>query len=176
MKKSRAVKLVLLGGAGIALAACSDDAPPNDAKFFSDAQECAAVYDAQACQEAQVASQKISDEEAPRYARKEECEAEFGVGNCESRQTASGGGGIFMPLMMGYMIGNMMNNNRFNQPVYRGPNNEAVMPKNGRLFNVGNFGAGAGKATGFQRAAAVTPIKRGGFGATSNAYRAGGGS
>lgn len=175
MKKSRSVKLALLGGASMALAACGDDAPPPDAKFFSSVEECSTQYDEAACQEAQAASQKISDEEAPRYARKEDCEAELGVGNCETRQTASGGS-IFMPLMMGYMLGNMLSNNRYNQPVYRGPNNEAVMPRNGRFFNVGAFSGGVNKAAGFQRAAQVTPVTRGGFGGTSKAFYSGGGS
>lgn len=174
MKKSRAVKLVLLGSATMALAACSDDAPPNDAKFFSSVEECSAVYDAATCAEAAAETQKISDQEAPLYAKKEECEAEFGVGNCETRQTTSGGS-IFMPLLMGYMMGNMLSQNRFNQPVYRGPNNEAMMPKNGRLFNVGNFTAGAGKAAGFQQASQFTQVKRAGFGTTSKAFRTGGG-
>ena len=174
MKKSRSVKLVLLGGAAMTLAACSDDAPPNDAQFFSSAEECSAVYDAATCASAVAETQKISDQEAPLYARKEECEAEFGVGNCETRQTTSGGS-IFMPLLMGYMMGNMLSGNRFNQPVYRGPNNEAMMPRNGRLFNVGSF-AGAGRNPGFQQAAQFTQIKRAGFGTTSKAFRAGGGS
>jgi uncharacterized protein YgiB involved in biofilm formation len=175
MKKSRSVRLALLGGASMALAACGDDAPPKDATFYSDVQACAAVYGEEACQDAKAASEKISDEEAPRFARKEECEAEFGAGNCESRQTTSGGG-FFMPLMMGYMVGNMLGNNRFNQPVYRGPNNEAVMPKNGRLFNVGTFSGGASQAAAFRPAAQVTPVKRGGFGGSSSAFRSGGGS
>ncbi len=175
MKKSRSVKLALLGGASMALAACSDDAPPKDAAFYPDVQSCAAAYSEQECLDAQVASQKISDEEAPRYARKEECEAEFGIGNCETRQTSSGTG-IFMPLMMGYMVGNMLSRNRYNQPVYRGLNNEAVMPKNGRFYNVGSFAGGTNAAANFRPAAQVTPIKRGGFGGMSKAYYSGGGS
>jgi len=171
MKKSRSVKLVLLGGAAITLAACGDDAPPNDAKFFSSVEECSVVYDAAACAEAAAETQKISDQEAPLYARKEECEAEFGVGNCETRQTTSGGS-IFMPMLMGYMMGNMLSGNRFNQPVYRGPNNEAMMPRNGRLFNVGSF-AGAGKSS-FQQATQFSRIERGGFGSTSKSFRVGG--
>lgn len=48
---------------------------------------------------------------APRYSRKEECEAEFGAGNCEMRQSG-GTGSFFMPMMMGYMLGGA-----FRQPV-----------------------------------------------------------
>ena len=76
--------------------------------------------------------------EAPRFGRKQQCEQEFGAGNCESRQEA-GGGSFFMPMMMGYMMGNMMGGNRFSQPVYRGPGNTAVMPSGGRLLECRTF-------------------------------------
>ena len=75
----------------------------------------------------------------PRYSRKEECEAEFGAGNCETRET-DGGGSFFVPMMMGYMLGNA-----FRQPVYRGPDNGAMMRSGGKFYNVGTF-AGAGRA------------------------------
>lgn len=175
MKKSRSVKLALLGGASMALVSCGDDTPPKDVTFYSDVQECAAVYGEEACQDAKAASEKTSREEAPRFARKEECEAEFGAGNCETQQAAGGGGSFFMPLMIGYMVGNMLGGNRYNQPVYRGLNNDAVMPHNGRFYNVGTFSGGASKAAGFRPAAQATAVKRGGFGSTSSAFRSTGG-
>ena len=58
-----------------------------------------------------------------------------------------------MPMMMGYMLGNA-----FNRPVYRGPNNSAMMQTGGRFFNVGTF-AGAGRTAPFQRAQ-FTPVAR----------------
>ena len=67
-------------------------------------------------------------------------------------------------MMMGYMMGNA-----FNRPVYRGPNNGAMVQTGGRFFNVGTF-AGAGRAAPFQRAQ-VTQIQRGGFGRTAASYR-----
>ena len=67
-------------------------------------------------------------------------------------------------MMMGYMMGNA-----FNRPVYRGPNNGAMMQTGGRFFNVGTF-AGAGRAAPFQRAQ-FTQVQRGGFGSTAAAYR-----
>jgi uncharacterized protein YgiB involved in biofilm formation len=175
MKKSRSIRLVLLGGAGVALAACGEDPLPTDAKFFTDASECSAIHSEATCREAETAAKQKLETEAPRYSRKEECEAEFGPGNCETRQTA-GGGSFFMPLLMGYMMGNMLGGNRFSQPVFRGPNNTAVMPSKNQLFNVGSFGAASAGRTGFQPAAAVTPVSRGGFGSTAQAYRSGAGS
>lgn len=163
MKKSSHIRLALLGSASLALAAC-DQGPPQDAKFFSDTMQCSAVFKPADCEDAAKKSEQTHLTEAPKFARKEECEAEFGAGNCETRQSA-GGGGIFMPLLMGYMMGKA-----FSQPVYRGPDGSAVMKSGGGLFKVGSFAGASGRAASFQQAA-VTPIKRGGFGSTATAFR-----
>lgn len=184
MKKSRSIRLVLLGGATMMLAACGeDDQVPKDAKFFSDVKDCAAVYSEATCLDAKTQSEKDYLAQAPRFSRKEECEKEFGAGNCETPQAtgtaSSGGSSFFMPMMMGYMLGNMMggNNNRFNAPVYRGVDNTAVMPRNGKFSNVGSFaGTGASSAKAFRPAAQVTSVSRSGFGSTAASYRSSSGS
>ncbi len=174
MKKSRSIRLVLLGTASVALSACGDSgAVPQDARFYPTVQECAADLGAAACEEAKAAAERALATEAPRFAQKQQCEAEFGVGNCETRQTA-GGGSFFMPLLMGYMVGNMMGGNRYSQPVYRGPDNSAVMSNRGRLFNVGSFG-NAGTRSAFRAAPQATEIRRGGFGTTATGFGATGG-
>lgn len=176
MKKSRSIRLVLLGSASLALAACGDEGPPQDAKFFTDVKECSTVYSDASCREAEAQAKQSLAADAPRYSRKEECEAEFGVGNCETKQSA-GGGSFFTPLLMGYFIGNMLSGgNRFAQPVYRGPNNSAVVPSSGKLFNVGSFAGSGANSTAFRPAAQVTQVARGGFGSTATAYRSTSGS
>jgi len=176
MKKSRSIKLVLLGGASLALAACSDEVPP-DARFFSSVEECAGSYSEAACQDAFRKSEQTFQQEAPKFARKDECEAQFGARNCEIKEAASAGGGIgsfFMPMLMGYMIGGMLGgNSAFNRPVYRGPDNSAMMGNQGKFYNVGSF-AGGGKTASF-RAAPITETQRGGFGTTGRSYASAGG-
>lgn len=171
MKKSRSIKLVLLGGASLALAACGDEVPP-DARFFANVEECAASYSEAQCQDAFKKSETAFAAEAPKFTRKEECEAQFGAGNCETRETAQAGGGMgsfFMPMMMGYMMGNMLSGgSAFNRPVYRGPDNSAMMGNQGKFYNVGTF-AGAGKDASF-RASPVTQTQRGGFGTSARSY------
>lgn len=182
MKKSRSIRLVLLGGATMMLAACGDDDElPKDARFFSDVKDCSAVHGEATCLDAKTQSEKDYLAQAPRFSRKEECEKEFGAGNCETRETggnaSAGGAGFFMPMMMGYMLGNMMGSNRFNAPVYRGVDNSAVMPRNGKFLNVGSFaGSGARSATAFRPAAQVAPVSRSGFGSTAASFRASSGS
>jgi len=158
MKKSRTVRLVLLGSAGLMIAAC-DEAPPPDGRFFSTVAECAAVKGEAECEKAFAESKATFEAEAPKFDRKEQCEAEFGAGNCETRE--SGAGSFFMPMMMGYMLGNA-----FRQPVYRGPDNRAMVRSGGTSYSVGQF-AGAGRAAAYQPAQA-TPVQRGGFGGTAS--------
>ena len=174
MKKSRSVRLVLLGSASAALAACDDGgALPAAAQFYPTVNECAADHDAATCADAKAVADRAQAVEAPRFAQKEQCEQEYGAGNCETRQ--AGSGSFFMPMMMGYMMGSMMGGNRFSQPVYRGPNNTAVMPSGGRMLNVGRFDTlGAGRAA-FRPAPQITPVSRGGFGSTAANYRSFGG-
>ncbi len=174
MKKSRSVQLVLLGSASAALAACDQGGElPTTAQFYPTVNECIADHGAPTCEDAKAAADRTQTAEAPRFNQQQACEQEYGVGNCETRQAA--GGSFFMPMMMGYMMGNMMGGNRFSQPVYRGPNNTAVMPGRGGLLNVGRFdNLGAGRAA-FRPAAQITPVSRGGFGSTAANYRSFGG-
>lgn len=172
MKKSHSIKLALLGSASMALVACGDDGPPDDARFFAERKECAAVYGDASCSDAAIKAEETHLAQAPKFSRQEQCEAEFGAGNCETRQQV-GGGSYFMPLLMGYMMGNMMGGNRFSQPVYRGRDGGAVMNNNGRLFNVGNFGGATAGRTASFRPAQATPVTRGGFGGSSMAFNSG---
>ncbi|MGZ9033965.1 MAG: DUF1190 domain-containing protein [Rhodospirillales bacterium] len=168
MKKSRSVRLVLLGSAGLTLAGC-DQGPPPSSRFFPDADACAAAYDEGTCRSALAQSQATFAEEAPRFTDKQACEAEFGEGNCESRDGAQGGS-FFVPMLMGYMVGRA-----FSQPVYRGPNNQAMMRSSGRLYRVGQFIGGTGRTASF-KPGQVTQVRRGGFGTTARSYGTSSGS
>lgn len=168
MKKSRSVRLVLLGSAGLTLAACNQGPPPSS-RFFPDAEACAAVHDETTCRDALAQSQATFADEAPRFTDKDACEAEFGEGNCETRNEERGGS-IFVPMLMGYMVGRA-----FAQPVYRGPDNQAMMRSGGKLYQVGRFVGGTGRAASFQPGQ-VTQVRRGGFGTAARSYGTSSGS
>lgn len=167
MKKSKTVRLALLGSASLTLAACDDHAPPTDAQFYSSVRDCVPMHGEANCQTALAQSQQTAAAEAPRYSRKYECEKEFGAGNCET-QSSGDGMGFFMPMVMGYMMGNMLGN-RVSQPVYRGPDNSALSRSGNQTYKVGNF-SGVGRAGAFQPGVA-TPVQRGGFGTSVASYR-----
>jgi uncharacterized protein YgiB involved in biofilm formation len=111
MKRSKKAALVLMVPvATLLLAGCGEER--EQALVFSDPSECsaAAMNSAAQCEADFAAAQTLHPQVAPKYLNKEECETDFGSGQCETapQQTASGGS-VFMPMMMGYMMGQMLN-------------------------------------------------------------------
>lgn len=121
----RAARSSLLLATALSVAACEDNGV--EARVFSDLDACLAEaadsQDLQAADECRAAfetAQAEHERTAPRYAEQALCEEQHG-GECTVQQ-ASGGGSFFMPLMMGYMMGNMMSGGAGalrSQPLYR---------------------------------------------------------
>lgn len=111
MKRSKKAALVLMvPAATLLLAGCGEE--PEQAMVFTDPSECsaAALNSAEQCEADYAAAQKLHPQVAPKYLNKEECEADFGVGKCEAApQQTSTGGSVFMPMMMGFLAGQMFN-------------------------------------------------------------------
>ena len=123
-KRSRAVRVVLLGSAAFGLAACQPE-EQVEAEVFPSVEECQAVagldgndFTAEDCESGFAEAQAIHAESAPRYADRDVCETEHG-GECVV-ETRSDGTSIFLPLLAGYMIGNMLGGRGMAaQPLYR---------------------------------------------------------
>jgi uncharacterized protein YgiB involved in biofilm formation len=145
------------------LAGCGRDDPP---KVYASVQDCKAEHPAQACQDAWQASVGEQQSTAPQYSQKAQCEAQYGVGHCETRTGEHGS--FFMPMMAGFMIGQMMNQRRDNgyygggyigHPVayapgggYRAPpprEGESFYGRGGGFTSRGGFGETAGSRGGF---------------------------
>ncbi len=189
-KRSRHVALVLAGTAMLALAACEDDRV--DAQAFPDLDSCLAAakegglfFTQDDCRTQFAAAQQELLETAPRYASKELCEQEHGVGACGDDPVAAaageqqGGGGFsFMPLLVGYMMGSMLSRGGgvFSQPMIKTPSGFST--PNGNQTFAGNRGAAKVPANTFTRApstigkapmTATQVSRRGGFGAVATA-------
>jgi uncharacterized protein YgiB involved in biofilm formation len=186
MKRSKSLRLVLMGGAALTLGACDQ---PVEVGVFETVEQCTVMgYSQSSCESAIEDARKEHVKAAPKYASRADCEAEFG--RCEPGPTASqqlpqgqqnpqgpqgeqsafGGGSFFMPLLAGYMMGQMMGGNRYaGQPLYR--------PRAGAAGGTGLYtGAGTQVAakpglarmpqSAFTNAAAgSSTLQRGGFGA-----------
>ncbi|MDR5652772.1 DUF1190 domain-containing protein [Ruixingdingia sedimenti] len=184
-KRSSHVALAILGAAAFTLAGCVEE--KVEAEAFPDLTSCKAaanqggLFSPAECDTAFAEAQALHVESAPRYDSQQVCEEIHGPGNCGSEQQAvsGGSGSIFMPMMMGYLIGSMLGNARgaaAAQPLYK--------TADGRYSNAAGTGTyasnnGKGKlsAAEFQKPAATvgkapmtkaTAQSRGGFGASSS--------
>ncbi|MDF3351295.1 DUF1190 domain-containing protein [Sulfitobacter sp. KE34] len=180
-KRSKRVSIAIVGAAAFTLAGCEEE--KVDAAAFPDLQSCLAdaerggMYSEQECETAFDAAQTLHVESAPRYDSLEVCEEQHGEGACGSEEAATqgGSGGIFMPLLAGYLIGNMMSNRAgmaAAQPLYK--------TKDGRFTNAArsstystNRGAAKLSTSQFTRPSTTigktpmtraTAASRGGFG------------
>lgn len=126
MKRSRSVRLMLLGSASaLSLVACDEAKDPlAEGSFHRDPVECAQKLDRATCEGAYAEARTEHLKSAPAFASRESCEQSFGAANCSWQEAsvspdqiqeprpagASSGGGWFMPLMAGYLIGNVLGN------------------------------------------------------------------
>lgn len=141
MKRSRSLSIMLMSSLSLGLAGCGDEPVKEEFQTFNSLGDCvqSGEFTAQQCQSMADEARK----QTPKFASKEECEKAFGVGACETEQTAAasqggeptqGGatlsdgtyrsGSSWMPLMAGYMMGRYMSGGtamQGAQPLFRGP-------------------------------------------------------
>lgn len=105
--KFRPVTIGLIGLGAFALSACREERV--DVSVVRDEGSCLAIPGATmaSCAASREAAEKEHLASAPRYDALKVCEEQHGEGQCVS-ETGSGGGSIFMPLMMGYLAGKML--------------------------------------------------------------------
>lgn len=186
-KRSTRVALFLAGAASLSVAACRDE--QMDAASFPDVESCVAAarenslwFTAEDCEKQFAEAQKQYAETAPRYDSKAVCEEQHGVGQCGPdpvAQSQGGGGSSFMPLLMGFMLGNMLGRGGglFGQPMVRTADGRFSTPAGTQSF-ASNRGAGkvppstfkpAPKTMGKPPMSAAQVRQRGGFGAARTA-------
>lgn len=112
MKRSKKAALVLMvPAATLLMAGCGEER--EQALVFSNPEECAqsSLTTTAQCEADFAAAQVLHPQVAPKYLNQQECEADFGSGQCETApQTTTSGHSVFMPMMMGFLAGQMMNN------------------------------------------------------------------
>jgi uncharacterized protein YgiB involved in biofilm formation len=115
MKRNFAMKTLTIGlltVSAFALAACQED---GEAQSFQNVEQCIsaskmveAKFTEKDCRDGFAAATAENKLSAPRYDAMQLCEEEHGAGNCVGEQR-SDGSSVFMPMMMGYMMGSWMN-------------------------------------------------------------------
>ena len=181
--RSRSVALCILGAGAFALAGCEEE--KVDAQAYPDLQSCTQAADqggllsAGECETAFAEAEALHEESAPRYDSLAVCEAQHGEGACGSeQQVADGGSGsIFMPLLAGYLIGNMLGGRggmASAQPLYKTPDGRFSNAAGTSVYS-GNSGKAKLNPSSFARPATTlgkapmsraTAASRGGLGKT----------
>ena len=170
MKRSKHLKLALMGASVLTLTACDN---VEDVAIFENLEQCVAEdgFGLEACE----ANLKKAEAEhirvAPKYTSIADCEADFGAEKCETApQQTQSGGSVFMPLMMGYMMGNLLSggSRASTQPLYRSKSD----PGNFRTGDNHNVGSKTGPSkvpaqTAKAPSTKTSTIRRGGFGSTA---------
>ena len=109
MKRSQSIVLTtLMAGTGLSLSACEGPADtPVDARSYTSVAECrtAGAIPASQCETAFAEAQKANEQNAPRFANRQECEEQYGAAQCQPRNNGS----FFTPLLTGFIVGQMLN-------------------------------------------------------------------
>jgi uncharacterized protein YgiB involved in biofilm formation len=114
MKSPTTLKLTLMMGAAATLTACGDAPSDEGARTFTSVLDCQqAGFPQDRCQAAYNEAFEVHAREVPKFATKEECERGIDIDQCVSTRVPRDDGSfseVFVPLMAGYIVGNLMAN------------------------------------------------------------------
>lgn len=177
--------VALAVGAVFMLYGRSSNAEDVDASIYRNAQECIAANPTlvDTCNASHASAILEAQQTAPKYASKADCEAEFGVGSCEVAQAGNAEtaqvanseprqGSMWMPLMMGYMMGRMSGGAYAHSPMFsstsaRSPAHNKFVDATGRTFGnstTANRNMKVDRSAFAPKPATTQTITRGGFG------------
>lgn len=199
MKRSQAVNLVMMGlGLTAVVLLWEGEEDSVAAAAYESVDQCAASgrYSRDACQQAFGEAKDAHQRSAPRYSRREDCEAEFGANACTALPPADAAApgptaaSLFVPAMAGFLLANAVTSGYAAQPIYRPCTPDSSDPQCRRSGTTGGGGGarwfytGTGarvssapgqvaveRAAFTGRASSVT-LARGGFGARAAAHAA----
>ena len=197
MKRSQAISLVLLAGAGAAafgIAALDPSQDEEDVLIYRTAQECgdAKVRPGKDCSDEFDLAEGLYRTAAPRYGDRPTCEAHHGPGHCRPSEELGQGGepGSYSPVLAAYMIGRSGAQQVPPQPLYEHKPEDEEPHTGGSSSHGGGYctGSGARVASAYSYGASTVPrtvsrqvattprvIARGGLGFTGRGISAGGG-
>lgn len=120
MKRSRRLALIAIGQLPVLLAGCGEEEKLRQG-FYTSVEACRSDGNsAEVCDKALKAAAEAHANASPKYASREQCVQDYGDLCTERAQ----GGGVWMPLMAGFMLSQLLGANRSPSyldanPVYR---------------------------------------------------------
>ena len=174
MSRYKFVTATMVSVSLIALSACEET--KVSASVYDSLEQCKndPTVSFEQCQKSFKEARDQHAAVAPKYSSLADCQADFGSEKCEkSPYRTSSGGSVFMPMMMGYMMGSMLSGrgSMISQPLYRSAKNPTAF----RTADNRNVGTKTGP-TQVARSATKRPsfktstISRGGFGSSGRRF------
>jgi uncharacterized protein YgiB involved in biofilm formation len=170
---------------GLAVATLTGCGNQEEVNIVNSVEDCASTTELNLgeCEAAYQKAMAEAERTGPKYNSIAKCEAEFGQGQCGSTRRS----GIFMPMMTGFMIGQMLSgNNRYGgssfNPVYRynrpsSSLHNRIMTADGTVIGKsGQRSYRVNKSTLKPKATTTRTVSRGGFGSVASAKSSWGGS
>lgn len=150
MKRTRTIRLVLMGISPLILSACDSSVQggrpqPGEERLYPNAQACIASGDFSTadCNAAFAAALEEHQKSAPSFASREECAQQYGDGSCTEVTSSStdsqtqGGHSSFMPFMAGMLMGRAFNNG-YARPAYVDRGKQTVSSGGGNYWSGGS--------------------------------------
>ena len=170
MKRSRILKLSIMSASALTLIACEQS---QEVGVFENLEQCSnqAGFSREECSNSEKLARSEHIRVAPKYSSVTDCERDFGADKCEiAPQRTTTGGSVFMPMMMGYMMGSMLGGGRsmMPQPLYRSMDDTKNF-RTGDNQRVSNKTGLTKVSKGLTRmpSTKTRTIRRGGFGAAA---------
>jgi uncharacterized protein YgiB involved in biofilm formation len=169
------MKSLSLAVAALTFAACSPQ--KQEVKVVGSVEECRLKTELtlEECEAAYKKALEEAERTAPRYSDRRMCEADFGPDQC--RQNSSG---VFLPLMTGFMLGNILSSGRetvhhHHNPVFEyrnaySNNRDKVITADGRVIGApGRDSYSVPKAATKPKPTVTKTLQRSGFGSKASA-------
>ena len=166
------VALILTAATSVA---CTKE---EEVKIVATVEECVerGNLSQKECETAYMKAVAEAERTGPRYGSRSSCESEFGYSRCRR-----GSGGMFMPMMAGFMIGRMMGGRGMYNPVYQYSGYNSRL--NGQYMTAGGSAIGRPGQSSYKVDSAsmkrqprsTRTVSRGGFGSVSSAKSSWGG-
>jgi uncharacterized protein YgiB involved in biofilm formation len=193
MKRSHTLALVLMGGvAMVALAGRGLKQDPavsgEDAMAFTTLEDCKTWAAPQDCEKGLSEAQARHAQEAPRFAAKADCEAEFGAEQCGPAPARPGESqtSAFSPFLMGFLLSRALSGPGIGMapaaaPLYRRTGSSTFSTAAGARIGTGTTGAVRVPSQVLRQPARPSvsqpsTVSRGGFGSTGRSMSSPSGS
>lgn len=191
-KRTIAITLLALGAGAVTIGMFSGSGTSTQPRTYKDVASCEAdkLIPSSECESNFKQALSNHERSAPAFQNRENCEKEYGAGNCANPSASSGRASMFIPLMVGYLLAQRASGGYQAAPLYRRPGDPANEFRQSAAFpfpittpsssssssSSSNFRSGSSfgssstsssRSTTSSPSSGITSTSRGGFGSSA---------